>query len=84
LPRSTRKVGPHGKRLRCLGGLESGPWSRSAKNPSVYRRFKNRSERHLIEVMVVPLSSVSGRAAHRLVQPVLSAQDTLLGFTGAL
>jgi mRNA-degrading endonuclease toxin of MazEF toxin-antitoxin module len=44
----------------------------------VYRRFKNRSERHLIEVMVVPLSSVSGRAAHRLVQPVLSARDTLL------
>jgi mRNA interferase MazF len=29
-------------------------------------------------VTVVPLSSVSGRAADRLVQPVLSAQDTLL------
>jgi mRNA interferase MazF len=29
-------------------------------------------------VTVVPLSSVSGRAADRLVQPVLSARDTLL------
>lgn len=29
-------------------------------------------------VTVVPLSSVSGGAADRLVQPVLSAQDTLL------
>lgn len=29
-------------------------------------------------VTVVPLSSVSGRAADRMVQPLLSAQDTLL------
>jgi mRNA interferase MazF len=44
----------------------------------MHYRFQDRSKRYFFNRNLVPLSSVTGRAADRLVQPLLSAKDTRL------
>lgn len=65
------------KRLRCLGELDP---ARGAEVPKTRPCIVSRTEANDVSstVTIVPLSSVRGRAADRMAQPLISTRDTLL------
>jgi mRNA interferase MazF len=58
--------------------LDPRPRLRGTRNPAVHCCFANRSHDISSTVTIVPLSSVRGRPAERLVHPLLSAKETEL------